>query len=126
MEVTHIASNPRSGKLGTINEDDDDDEVDICHAAGLSVTCIAIVEFLSKYEPTVLYNFRGSNHYIANPQGPVVQKLISTSPGLKFYPMLLFPILQRQIWSVNLLLTSFSQGKSKKYFIRTVIFSLEK
>mgnify|MGYP001794191526 CR=1 FL=1 len=25
VEATHITSNPRSGKLGTINEDDDDD-----------------------------------------------------------------------------------------------------
>ena len=28
MEATHITSNPRSGKLGTINEDDDDDDND--------------------------------------------------------------------------------------------------
>ena len=26
MEATHIMSNPRSGKLGTINKDDDDDD----------------------------------------------------------------------------------------------------
>ena len=29
MEAIHITSNPRSGKLGTINEDDDDDDDDI-------------------------------------------------------------------------------------------------
>ena len=28
MEVTHITSNPRSGKLGTTNKDDDDDDGD--------------------------------------------------------------------------------------------------
>ena len=28
MKATHITSNPRSGKLGTINEDDDDDDDD--------------------------------------------------------------------------------------------------
>ena len=26
MEATHITSDPRSGKLGTVNEDDDDDD----------------------------------------------------------------------------------------------------
>ena len=26
MEETHITSNPRSGKLGTLNEDEEDDE----------------------------------------------------------------------------------------------------
>ena len=28
MEATHITSNPRSGKLGIVNEDDDDDDDD--------------------------------------------------------------------------------------------------
>ena len=31
MEATHITSNPRSGKLGTINEDDDDELYKIKH-----------------------------------------------------------------------------------------------
>ena len=28
MEATHITSNPRSGKIGTINEEDDDNDND--------------------------------------------------------------------------------------------------
>ena len=28
MEVTHITSNSRSGKLGTVNKDDDGDDYD--------------------------------------------------------------------------------------------------
>ena len=28
MEVTHITSDPRSGKLGMLNKDDDDDDDD--------------------------------------------------------------------------------------------------
>ena len=28
QEATHITSNPRSGKLGTINDDDDNDDDD--------------------------------------------------------------------------------------------------
>ena len=27
VKATHIMSNPRSGKLGTVNEDNDDDDV---------------------------------------------------------------------------------------------------
>ena len=30
MEATHITSNPRSGKLGMVNEDDDDDDDNEC------------------------------------------------------------------------------------------------
>ena len=29
MEATHIKFNPRSGKLGVLNEDDDDDDDDV-------------------------------------------------------------------------------------------------
>ena len=73
-----------------------------------------------------------NNHYIIvhvhKYQGPVVQMLISANPGLNIFKAHGFvPNLSDRLifWSVNLLLTSFFLGKSKQYFIRTVIFSLE-
>ena len=47
----------------------------------------------------------------------VVQKPINANPRFT---------LQSLIWSVNLGLTSFFSGKSEHYFVRIVIFSLEK
>ena len=48
MEATHITSNPRGGKLGTVNEKDDNNGLDI------SATTVAILSLLKK-ATVVLY-----------------------------------------------------------------------
>ena len=41
VEATHITSNPRSGKLGTINEDDDDDDDDLRDLKWAKINCFS-------------------------------------------------------------------------------------
>ena len=50
--------------------------------------------------------------------GPVVQKPISTNPGLSFYPMFLFPTIQRLFRAVRFELASFLLGTIRIAFFK--------